>query len=112
MQHKNIAFTADTEQNRSLSLLDIKISSKNNKLVTSVYWKPTFSGVFTNFESFISTSYKRSLIDTLLHSRFSLCSNMKFLQEISSLEWVFKSNSYPKNFIDSCIKIFLDKLFV
>ena len=36
----------------------------------------------------------------------------KFHQEISSLKSVFKSNSYPKNFFNSCIKHFLDKLFV
>ena len=52
-QHKNIAFTSETEQTGSLSFLEIKISRKNNKFVTSVYQKPTFSGVFTNFESFI-----------------------------------------------------------
>ena len=33
-------------------------------------------------------------------------------QEISSLKSVFKSNDYPKNFIYSSIKHFLDKLFV
>ena len=36
----------------------------------------------------------------------------KFHQEISFLKSVFKSNSYPKNFFNSCIKHFLDKLFV
>ena len=36
----------------------------------------------------------------------------KFHQEISSLNSIFKSNDYPENFIDSCIKHFLDKLFV
>ena len=36
----------------------------------------------------------------------------KFHQKISSLKSVFKSNDYPKNFIDSCIKNSLDKLFV
>ena len=33
-------------------------------------------------------------------------------QEINTLKSVFKSNGYPKNFIDLCIKIFLDKLLV
>ena len=66
-QHKNIAFTSEMEQNGSLSFLDIIISRENNKFVTSVYRKPTFSGVFTNFESFISKCYKRSLIDNLLY---------------------------------------------
>ena len=36
----------------------------------------------------------------------------KFHQEISSLKSVFRRNGYPKNFIVSCIKYFLDKLFV
>ena len=64
-QHKNIAFTFtfEIEQNSSLSFLDITISCENNKFVTSVYRKPMFCGVFTNFESFISRSYKCSLID-------------------------------------------------
>ena len=44
--------------------LEIKINPENNKLVTSVYRKLTFSGVFTNFESFISKSYKCNLIVT------------------------------------------------
>ena len=35
-----------------------------------------------------------------------------FHEEISSLKSAFESNGYPKNFIDSCIKCFLDKLFV
>ena len=111
-QHKNIAFTSEIEQNSSLSFLDVKISRENNRFVSSVYRKPTFNGVFTNFESFISKCYKPGLIDTLLYRGFSLCSDMeKIHQEISSLKSVFKSNGYPKNFIDSYIKHFLDKLF-
>ena len=57
--------------------------------------------------------YICSLIDTLLYIEFSLWSNMeKFIQEISYQKLVFQSNGYPKNFIDSCIKHFLNKLFV
>ena len=44
---------------------------------------------------------------------FSLNSNTeKFHQEINTLKSVFISNDYPKNFIYSCIKKILDKLFV
>ena len=39
-------------------VLDIKISRENNNFATSVYWNPTFSGVFTNFESFFFKSYE------------------------------------------------------
>ena len=112
-QHKSIYFISKMEQKGSLSFLGVKINRENNKFVTSVYRKPTFSGVFTNFESFISKCYKRSLIDALLYRRFSLCSNLeKFHQEISSLKSIFRSNGYPNNFIESWIKHFLDTLFV
>ena len=46
-QHKNIKFTLEIEENGLLLFLDIKINHENNKFVTSVYHKPTFSGVFT-----------------------------------------------------------------
>ena len=52
----------EIEENGSMSFLDIIITCENNKFVTSVYHKPTFSGVFTNFESFITDMHKRGLI--------------------------------------------------
>ena len=69
------------EQNDSLPFLDIKVNREKNKFITSVYRKLTFRGAFTDFESFISKYYERSLIDTLLYRGFGLCSNMeKFYQ--------------------------------
>ena len=52
-QHPNIKFTFEVEKNNNFSFLDIKICRENNKFTTSVFRKPTFSGVFTNFDSFI-----------------------------------------------------------
>ena len=46
--------------------MDITVSRGNNKFVTSVYGKPTVTGVFTNFENFIPDMRKRGLIETLL----------------------------------------------
>ena len=74
-QHKNKKFTSETEENDLLSFLDIKICHENNKFVTSVYCKPTLSGVFTNFQSFIPDIYKSGLIETLVHRSFRLSSN-------------------------------------
>ena len=89
-------FTSEIEENGSLSFLDIKISRENNKFVTSVYRKPTFSGVFTNVESFIPDIYKRGLIETLLHRNFRLRSNYEnFHGEIETLKSILKYNGYP-----------------
>ena len=112
-QHKNIKFTSKIEENGSLSFLDIKISRENNKFVISVYRKPTFSGVFTNFESFIPDIDKRGLIETLLHRSFRLCSKYEnFHWKIGILKSILKRNSYPHNLVNHCIKKFLNKIFV
>ena len=111
-QHKNITFTSKIEENDSLSFLDIKISFENNKFVTSVYCKRTFTGVFTDFESFIPDIYKRGLMETLLHRNFRLCSNYEnFYLEIETMKSILKHNSYPHNLVNHCIKKFLNKLF-
>ena len=112
-QHKNIKFTSAIVENGSLSFFDIKISPENNKFVTSVYRKPTFSGVFTNFESFIPDIYKCGLIETLLHRSFRLCCNYEnFHWEIETLKSILKRSSYPHNLVNHCIKKFLNKLLV
>ena len=112
-QHPNIKFTSEIEESNSISFLDIKINRDNNRFLTSVYRKPTFSGVFTNFDSYIPLSYKSGLISSLLYRAFKLCSNFEiFHQEIIFLKDAFKRNSYPSNFIDKCVKKFLDKIFL
>ena len=65
-RHKNLKFTFDFEQNNSFSFLDVKITRGSDGFSTSVFHKATFSGVFTNFDSFIFESYKTNLIFTLL----------------------------------------------
>ena len=68
---------------------------------------------FTNFESFILVSYKSNLIFTLLLRAFQLCSNFKlFHQEILTLKNNFLKNGYPFNFINVCIKRFLNNIFI
>ena len=112
-QHPNIRFTCEIEENNSISFLEIKIRRVNNSFSTNIYRKVTFSGVFTNFESFIPVSYKSNLIFTLLFRAFKLCSNFElFHQEIPNLKDIFKRNGYPCNFIDVCIKRFLNNIFI
>ena len=71
-KNKNMKISIKTEINRSLSFLDVKIFRENNKFVTSVFRKETFSGVYTNFSSFIPLQYKFGLVNTLLNCCFNL----------------------------------------
>ena len=82
-QQKNIKCASKIEANQSLSFLDMKITSKNNRFVTSVYRKPTFSGVLTNFESFAPNMHKHGLIETFVYTSFRSCSSYeKFHRKI------------------------------
>ena len=75
-------------------------------LPTLCIGQPTFSGGFTNFKSFTPTIYK-------LHRCFHITSSYeKFNNEINALKQIFKLKRYPIQFIDRCIKQFLQKLYV
>ena len=58
-------FTFEQEKNGKYSFLDAEVSRDGNTFVTSVYCKPTFSGVFTHFDSFLPSTYKIGMIYTL-----------------------------------------------
>ena len=112
-QHPNIKFISEIEENNSISFLDIKVSRVNNSFSKNIYRKVTFSGVFTNFESFIPIYYKSNLVFTLSFRAFKLCSNFElFHQKILNLKDIFKRNGYPGNFVNACIKRYLDYAFI
>ena len=90
----------------------MKVDGGKGKFVTSIHRKPTFSGVYTNFTSFIPINYKFSLIFTLLFRYFIIASDFsKFHVKVSKLKCLLLRNGYPKNLIDFCIKRFLEKIF-
>ena len=60
-QHPNITFTSEVERDGKLPYLDINISRSQGKFNTSVYRKPTFTGLFTNFHSFIKHSFANNV---------------------------------------------------
>ena len=75
-----------------------------------MYHKPTFSEVYSNFNSFISEEYKVGLIFTLLFQTFSIVSDFsRFHLEVCHLKEILKKNAFPIKLIDSCIKSFLNK---
>ena len=71
-KHRNIRFTCEKEHNNPMPFLDILITRNSNGLKASVYHKAIFSGVYSNFNSFISEEYKVGLIFTLLFQTFQL----------------------------------------
>ena len=99
-QHRWIKFTSETEQNKTFSFLDINITHQNNQIKASFYRKPTFTGVFTHYESYIDQSYKKLLIFTMLSRCYSICPDQTlFYLEVEKLREVLKKNIYPSGII-------------
>ena len=111
-KHNNIIFTFEAEKNGKLRFLDVNIFREKGNFVTSVYRKDTFSGVYTNFISFIPLEYKFGLVYALLNRCFCLTSDLfKFHMEVETLKKLFLKNGYSKRFFDTCISKFLNKMF-
>ena len=107
--HPNIKFTKEYNKGGKIAFLDIDISN-NNGLKTSVYHKPTYTGLLTSFKSFVPFSYKTRLINTLLDRIFKINSDWKgFHLDTERLSSFLLRNSFPKVLIDKMTRRFLDK---
>ena len=81
-------------------------------LITSLYSKKTFSGVYLNFCSFLPMDCK-GLIHNLIFRAYNICANYTTLHnEIDFSKSIWQKSSFSLFFIDNCIKHFLDKEFI
>ena len=82
----------------------------NGSFTASIFHKPTFTGLFTNFESFLLV-YKKGIIFSLLFRHFKFCSSyVTFYSEITRMKSFLRKNGYPDRFVDSIVSLFLDKI--
>ena len=96
-KHTNITFTYKVEKDKCLPFLDVNILFSNGKFSTTVSRKPTFTGLLTNFESFIPITYKRASINTLLFRYFNISSSYAiFHAEIVKFRQIMTKNGYPE----------------
>ena len=111
-KHSNIKFTYEIESNNSISFLDILINNTNNKFVTSIYRKPTFTGLGMNYLSSIPQLFKVNSIRTLIYRAYHLSSSyLNFHKEVEFLQQYFKNNNFPVNLFQKHLKSFLHKIY-
>ena len=109
-QHQKIKFTMEKEENDKLPFLDIMLERNNtNKLDISIYRKPTFTGLGTNFLSACFEKYKMNAITTLLHRAFSITSDYHFIhKEVDFLKDFFKENGFTETIFYRFVRKFLN----
>ena len=65
-----MSLAIENEKQNRMFILDVQIIREDKTFTTSVYHKPTVSGVYTHFDSFLPSTYKFCTVCTLVY-RFS-----------------------------------------
>ena len=111
-KHSNIKFTSEIETDNKLSVLDISITKSNNKFNTSIYRKPTHTGLGMSYFSFDDLKYKLNAIKTLIFRAFNLSSSYFSLHdEFNYLKEFFSNNGYPLQLVVKQINKFLSNIY-
>ena len=112
-KHRNIKFNIEKQIKYSIAFLDVFISGINNQNLTlQTYHKSTYTGLLLDFKSFVSFSYKISLINCLKERSFKICNNLKsFHNDIEIIKSNLIKSAYPPFLIDEVIKKYIDFKF-
>ena len=109
--HSNMSFSMETEKENKLSFQDVEIIRDQGKFTTTIDQKSTFSGVYSNFESFLPSIYKFGMVYNLVYRCFRICSNWtQFHTELTFLKGIFQKNGNPGHVIENVFKKFSNNI--
>jgi len=101
--HDRLQFTNELSENNKINFLNVSILHKNNRLQFDLYFKPTFSRRYLNFDSHHPVSQKRSVIFGLVDKVLKL-SDFEFQQNnFKRIIEILLKNGYPLPFVFSNI---------
>jgi len=108
----NVSFSKEVEADRQLAYLDVLLTTTETRIESTTYRKNTHTGLYNKWESLSPLQYKKSIIQSLLHRSYEICSSSQLIHiEFQNIKSCFLSNGYPDWFIDKQIKIFLNKRY-
>ena len=99
---RNIRFTHDLFENTTPHVLDINIASDG----LGIYRKDTFTGQYTNFDSFVPWRHKISWVRALIDRIHRICTPNKIKTELKLIGQFLSWNGFPKRIAKSLIKRF------
>ena len=101
--HPALKFTVEEERDGKLPFMDVLVERVTDGFQRSVYRKPTFTGLYTRWDSFAPTSQKINLIRSLAVRAFKICSPSTLDKELANLKDLFNKNGYPSRIVDKSI---------
>ena len=97
--HPSLKFTVEGESNNTIPFMDVQLQHNGGQLIRSIYRKPTFTGLYTRWDSFAPTYQKINLIRSLTTRAVRICSPSTVEAELSKLQSIFVENGYPVNVV-------------
>jgi hypothetical protein len=102
----NIRFTYDKFPDEPPHFLDLNLDDHK----FSIYRKHTFTGQYTNFDSFVPWKHRIAWIYSLLSRIHRICSPTKLSEELQFLRKIASWNGFPKQVVSSLMKRFKQRL--
>ena len=103
--HPNLKFTSEVEKEDKISFLDVLVEKVDQRFVTSVFRKSTFTGQYVRWNSFCDKRRKTNLVKTLVHRAKTICSEEKLPNELEYIRSMLINNGYPGGMISKIIRI-------
>ncbi|CAF4942844.1 unnamed protein product, partial [Rotaria socialis] len=110
--HPPMKFTYKVEKDNELEFLEVKVIRipERHTLETTIYRKPTFTGLITNWNSYVPIEYKKSSITSMTDRALRICSTYQLLStEFNEIRKIAKLNDYPTSMVDTLIGIKFSK---
>ena len=106
-------FTMEREENQKLPFLDVLLDDHGKQgIITSVFHKKTYTGLLTNYCSFVPFSYKLGLVRTLVDRIFKISNTWAgFHLDINNLTKTLRKNLFPSSVIENVVRKFLNNYF-
>ena len=101
--HSSLKFTVEKESNHRLPFLDVLVHKTFTAFITSVNRKPTFSGLYTRWDSFCPQQHKINLIKTLVYHARMISSKCFIGDEIKFIKSTLSKNGYPLSILDGVV---------
>ena len=95
----------EKEQDNTFLFLDVLVSRTEEGFRSSVYWKPTFTGQYLNFNSHHPYMVKKGMVRCLQHRRKTISSDTDaYQEEMISLRHNLHRNNYTERiYIYICV---------
>ena len=102
--HPSLQFTMESEDDGQLPFMDVRVRKEENVFTTAVYRKPTFTGLYTRWDSYCPTSQKIALVRSLVQRARKICSPQYLDGEMEMLQSIFEKNGYPGPIVSRVIQ--------